>query len=269
MVQAVGVQATQALTLAISAEPSQAVRATQACVLAVVDAQGDKVQATQALVLAIGRGRIADPKIRVWGYTLDSHDFFVVRLGSLGKTLLYDLLSGEWYIWGSDDTNLWRAYTGVNWGGAWQFTKDYGSNVVVGDDGSGALYFLDPQQDYDDDVLQGNAIKRPFDRELTGQVSVKVGYDDVPCYGVQLFGDIGKVSGTVDDVTVSLSYSDDRGVTYVDAEDIELDAGEYDARAFWSSLGSMTAPGRLFKIKDRGALRRIDSLHMEDGEEDG
>lgn len=268
MVQAVGVQATQALALAITAEPAQAVRATQGVVLAIVDAQGDKVQATQALVLAIGRGRIADPKIRVWGYTIDSHDFFVVRLGAIGETLQYDLLSNEWSIYGSDDSNLWRAYTGVNWGGAWQFLKDYGTNVVVGDDGSGALYFLDPRQDYDDDVLQGNLIKRPFDRELTGQAVVKFGYDSVPCYGVQLFGDIGKVSGTVDDLTVELSYSDDRGVTYNDAGAVTLAAGSYDARANWLSLGSMTAPGRLFKVKDRGVLRRIDSLFMEDGEED-
>jgi hypothetical protein len=238
-------------------------------VLAIVDAQGDQVHATQALVLAIARGRIADPKIRVWGYTLDSHDFFVIRLGATGETLQADLRTLEWSVYGSDDTALWRAYTGVNWGGAWLFAADYGSNVVVGDDGSGALYFLDPQQDYDDDVLQGNLVKRPFDREITGQVVVKSGYDEVPCYGVQLFGDIGKVGGSVDDVTVELSYSDDRGITYTDTDVVELDAGEYDARAFWSSLGSMRAPGRLFKVKDRGALRRIDSLLMEDGEEDG
>ena len=79
--------------------------------------------------------------------------------------------------------------------------------------------------------------------------------------GVQLFGSIG--SGLEDGMEVSLEVSDDRGFTYTDMGAVSLDAGDYNARVHWRSLGSMSAPGRLFKITDEGALKRIDSAEMD------
>ena len=131
----------------------------------------------------------------------------------------------------------------------------------MGDDGNGALYFLSPDDDYDDDALVGNTTARSFRRQATGQVVVKPGYAAAPCFGVQLFGSIG--SGLEDGMEVSLEVSDDRGFTYTDMGAVSLDAGDYNARVHWRSLGSMSAPGRLFKITDEGALKRIDSAEMD------
>jgi hypothetical protein len=65
--------------------------------------------------------------------------------------------------------------------------------------------------------------------------------------------------------TVNLKYSDDSGATFYDAGDQTVPAEVYDTRLNWRSLGSIRYPGRLFKITDSGALRRIDSLEVEDG----
>lgn len=217
------------------------------------------IRSSQAIVRVIARGRVDSPKIRTWTFTLDNHDFYVVRLGGLGKTLIYDVFAEQWYIWGSGDAALWRAFDGSNWIGGRRLRPDQ-SNIVVGDDGNGALYFLSPDDDTDDDALTGAETPRPFTRKLTGQVIVGSGYAAVPCFGVQLFGSIGS-GATLD---VQLEVSDDRGATYVDVGSITLTEGTYTARVHWQSLGSMTAPGRLFRITDIGALKRIDKLFMDE-----
>jgi len=102
-----------------------------------------EARVTQAGALVAVRGRTNDPKVRVWTYTLDGHDFLVMRLGNQG-TLVYDTHSDQFSIYGSDEGNLWRAYTGTNWLGGYNLGSNYGSNIVAGDDGNGALYFLAP-----------------------------------------------------------------------------------------------------------------------------
>jgi hypothetical protein len=219
------------------------------------------VRLSQMFVLAAVRGRVVDPAIRAWTFTQDGHDFYVLRLGD-AETLVYDTATGMWSVYGSGDGDPWRGYTGKNWQGGRRLALNW-SDVVVGDHGNGALYFLSPDDDDDDDRAQGEDMPRPFKREVTGQVIVKPGYFSAPCFGVQLFGSIG--SNVDSALTVNLSVSDDRGFTYDDMGDLTMDAGEYTARLHWPSLGSMVAPGRLFRITDDGALKRIDSLEMDDG----
>jgi hypothetical protein len=52
----------------------------------------------QADVLAYVRGRIQNPKMRAWTFTLDGHDFYVLRLG-MDLTLVYDVSSEQWVDW--------------------------------------------------------------------------------------------------------------------------------------------------------------------------
>jgi hypothetical protein len=52
----------------------------------------------QADVLAYVRGRIQNPKLRAWTFTLDGHDFYVLRLG-MDLTLVYDVYSEQWMDW--------------------------------------------------------------------------------------------------------------------------------------------------------------------------
>lgn len=222
------------------------------------DEPSPMLRAAQLFVRVLIKGRVDDPRIRAWTFTLDGHDFYVLRLGN-AETLVYDLHSEEWYQWGTGTSSLWRAYTGCNWQGGRSHALNW-SDVIVGDDGNGALYFLSPDDDTDDDALMGSETPRAFRRQATGQLVVKPGYNAVPCFGVQLYGSIGSGS---DDLSVNLQVSDDRGFTYDDMGDVTLDSADYIARVNWRSLGSMRSPGRLFKITDDGALKRIDGLEAE------
>ncbi|AZI37076.1 hypothetical protein NT2_01_04650 [Caenibius tardaugens NBRC 16725] len=202
---------------------------------------------------------LGEPKIQVWSYTLDGHDNYVLHCGQLA-TLVYDTHSQEWYNWGSGNSTIWRARTGCNWLAGRKFSEDW-SGVIAGDSENGTLYFLSPDDDYDDDSDEGAATPRSFTRQVTGQIVVRPGYASRPCFGVQLLGSIGSVS---DNLTVNLSVSDDRGFNYDDMGSLSVSPGDYSARLNWLSLGSMDAPGRLFRITDTGALKRIDALEMDD-----
>ena len=72
------------------------------------------LRASQLLVRVLIKGRVDEPKVRAWTFTLDGHDFYVLRLGT-AETLVYDLHTGEWHVWGSGTARLWRAYSGCNW----------------------------------------------------------------------------------------------------------------------------------------------------------
>lgn len=199
--------------------------------------------------------------IRVWAYTLDGKSFYVLNLGVI-ETLVCDVLAEQWYIWGSGASDIWRARTGCEWLGGRKFAEDW-SYIITGDNTNGALYFLSPDDDFDDDADVGDATPRTFTRQGTGQVVVSPGYASVPCFGVQLMGSVGKFAD--DDAAVNLQTSDDQGNTWNDQGNVLLDADEFTARVNWRSLGSMVAPGRLFRITDTGALKRIDNLEMDEG----
>lgn len=238
--------------------PSEAGQISQLVVRGFVEPTPD-LRVSQLVVRALIKGRVDEPVIRAWTFTQDGHDYYVLRLGS-AETLVYDTFSQQWSVYGTGIGNPWRAYTGRNWQGGRGLALNY-SDVIVGDDGTGTLYFLSPDDDYDDDPISGSDTPRAFRRRITGQVVVKPGYISAPCYGVQLYGSIGSGPETLN---VNLAVSDDRGFTYDDMGDIALDSADYLARTNWLSLGSMVAPGRLFRITDEGALKRIDSLEMDD-----
>lgn len=248
-------RAAQAGVMAVAIWPAENVNASQAGVVSVTEAS-TAIRVAQAGVMIVARGRVADPALRAWGFWLDAHWYYVLRLPT-GTTLVYDLSTEQWSIWGSGDSSLWRAFHGTNWLGSGALTN-YGSNVLVGDDGNGSLYFLDPLGHADDDAVAGSEIQRPFLREVSGQI-ITSGTGWTPCFGVRLSGPIGDVD---DDtlLTVTLSTSDDRGHSYDDQGAITLTPGDYGARAEWLALGSFPPPGRLFKLSDYGAIQRIDGF---------
>lgn len=251
------IQISQADTLAVFNVPSLSIEVSQADAVFVSKSTAD-IQISQADVIMIYRGRVEDPRVVAWTFTLDGHDYYVLRLGTQ-TTLVYDTFSRQWYVWGSDEGDLWRAYHGTNWRGALRHAEGFGSEVVVGDDGNGSIYLLNPNADTDDDALLGDELQRPFRRRVVVQAVLPSGYDFVPCFGIQAFGSVGQ---TEDTLAVSLDISDDRGQTYFSVEDQTVPAGDTDYRLEWLSLGSMRAPGRLFRVSDMGALRRIDGFHM-------
>ena len=262
MVAAVSERVFQTAVLAAAIGPADDTLSSQAA-LVVAAESSEPVYVTQSALIVAARGRVSDPHVRVWTFTLDNHDHYVLPLGNT-KTLLYDTYAESWYNWGTEDSDLWQARTGCNWVAADKHATNYGSNVVVGDDTNGSLYFLNPDGEVDDDRIEGIDNPRPYLRAIQGQIVVK-GYNAMPCYGVQLQGSIADVDdASYTDVT--LSVSDDRGASYTDMGTISVTPDVTIARVHWRSLGSIRAPGRLFKVVDYGALTRIDSLDMEDGE---
>lgn len=261
MVATVNTEISQTRVFALGNYPTEFVRGSQTR-LNVLASKPTPVRVFSSRVFALGAGRVNDPNIRAWTFTLDGHDFYVLRLGNR-ETLLYDVYSEQWCVWGSGTSDLWKAYTGSNWIDSASQSLVNGSAVIVGDDGNGSIYFLNPDGDTDDDSVFGASLPRSFIREAQGIVNQK-GYDRMPCFGVQLLGSIGDTDNALLS-NVTLSYSDDRGESYVDAGTIALTPGDTEDRLYWRSLGSIRSPGRLFKITDDGALKRIDSLDM-DGE---
>lgn len=248
--------ASQADTVAVFNLPSAAMEATQGEMALITVSDGVPMEVSQLDMVAIFRGRVDDPSVRAWTFTLDGHDFYVLHLGS-DETLVYDLSTEQWYLWGSQDNAYWSAFTGTNWFGGNNFAASTGSNVIVGSDSNGALFFLDPDKSLDDSPSTG---REPvsFNRRVTGQLMSR-GYDSTRVFEVQLLGSLGQTDG-ISDLEVELLYSDDRGDSYVSAGAITTQDDNYDIRASWRSLGSFRSPGRLFRIEDDGALKRIDSL---------
>lgn len=214
---------------------------------------------TQAGVMAVVRGVVDSPKLRTWGFTLDGHDMFVIKLGTYGKTLVYDLTTGTWSWWATSGTNRWRASIGLNWYSAFQIPSTYGSNVIVGDDSYGALWVLSPEKGYDD-APEDATIAVPFDRIAVGQLPTR-GRGYPPVYSVYLTASLGAPAVTAN--TVTLEYSDDQGNTFNLADGTyTVTAGDYGQEFAWRSLGRLSPPGRLFRVTDNGAFARIDSLDV-------
>jgi hypothetical protein len=164
--------------------------------------------------------------------------------------------------WSDLGSPFWRPNIGTNWTGGDRLAPTYGSNIIAGDDTYGLLWFLDPEQPYDQHPDEDNPTQETyFERITMGQVPLR-GRDVVPCYAVWLTTDLGAPAYT--GAAVTLEISDDAGNTFSSMGDVTVTLGEFSPEIAWYSLGQITAPGRLFKITDYGAIARIDSLEMND-----
>lgn len=231
---------------------------------------GEDLRVSQLQALVAVRGRVENPKLRAWTFTLDGHDFYVLRLG-LGATLVYDDYSEQWMDWDAFEQDFWPVSMGFNWVGGLTILDDqdqsYGSNVLIGDDSLGLLWFLDPNQPFDES-FDGPLDPEPekyFPRVLQGQVPL-VGRDVLPCYVAWLTTDMGDPA--YDGAAVTLEISDDAGKTYDDMGSVEINLGTDKPELAWYSLGQIEAPGRLFRITDDGAVARIDGMEMNDPDDD-
>ena len=220
---------------------------------------GPVARVSQLVVRAIVRGHVENPRIRAWTFTLDGHDFYVIRLGDRG-TLVYDTYSEQWMDWQDFTHDYWRPSIGTTWNGAAALAEVYGSPIVAGDDTWGLLWFLNPEQPYDehpDYTAEEQEIY--FERITMGQVPMR-GRENLPCYAAWLTTDMGEPA--YDGAGVRLEISDDGGVTFEDQGEIEITADANYPELAWYSLGQIEAPGRLFKITNDGAIMRIDGMEM-------
>lgn len=226
-----------------------------------VDEPSPSARVSQLLVRAIVKGHTENPRIRAWTFTLDGHDFYVLRLGDI-LTLVYDVYSEQWVDWQDFIHAYWRPNIGTVWNGASALGQSFGSSVVAGDDTWGLLWFLDPNQPYDEHPDYTAPDQQVyFERITMGQVPMR-GREVLPCYAAWLTTDMGDPA--YDGASVRLEISDDGGVTFDDMGNVTITAGANYPELSWYSLGQIEAPGRLFKIIDDGAVTRIDGLEMND-----
>ena len=260
----VDLDATQMRAAAVINVPTPQLEVTNLLLNSVVAQTGD-VRATQLRAMVVARGRNESPRARDWTYTLDAHDFYILQ--TKFDTIVFDLSTQRSFIWGSDVSSLWRAHTGVTWQRPLSDAFSY-SNIVAGDDTLGSIYLLNPNAIEDDSADPSRESKSPFRRVIFGQVAVR-GRDSVPCNGVEVYGSVGALREGTTLTGVTLSTSDDRGITFTDHGTLNVTPEVYDTRLDWLSLGSMTAPGRLFRLVDFGALVRVDDFEMPDAEGQG
>ena len=62
------------------------------------------------------KGRVDNKKVRAWGYHMDAHDYYLLRLGET-QTLVVDLSTGQCSTWKSPDMPVLYAHRGMNWKG--------------------------------------------------------------------------------------------------------------------------------------------------------
>ncbi len=238
--------------------PADAINSTFAGINVPYRRIAQEIDVTQSNMMVVTRGKITNPKIIAWAYTLDGHDYYVLKLGTEAKTLVFDISTGMWSWWSGPDTPRWRANCGMNWRSSGNIPSIYGSNVVVGDDSYGVLWVLDPEKGLDDHLLSEAEVT--FPRVATGQMITR-DRNFLPIYTVNLTASLGAPALTGN--TVTLEYSDDQGNTYVTADEPQIAvAGNYEQDFMWMSLGLVRSPGRLFRISDDGAFARIDGLDI-------
>lgn len=244
--------------IAIYNIPSQNLATSFAGVNAVVR-QAAHIEVSEAGLVVVARGRIGNPRLRAWTFTLDGHDFYVLRLGDT-ETLVYDTYSKQWMDWDSGDDSFWRANIGISWAGGAKLARDYGSQILIGDDTWGLLWLLDPELGYDEnpDYLSPTQ-ELEFERVVMGQYP-KRGYDAEPCYNITLDAALGVP--TVTAPYIKLETSDDAGHTFIDQGDLVTTVGDFTQVLVWDSLGQIAQPGRLFRITDNGATPAIYDMEM-------
>lgn len=195
--------------------------------------------------------------IRAWGCSLDGHDFYLLRLGET-YTLVYDDATEQWSHWQSPDSSVLRAHIGMNWPGfsATTIGRGFNWNIVAGDDTTDNLWILDPSAGDDENIAVGST---SFRREVMGVVPMR-GRKSLSCNQAYLTMNLG--SPQVTSGAVTLFTSDDSGQNWLDHGTVTTTVADYSQEIVWHGLGLITAPGRLFKLRDEGAAVRISSLEI-------
>ncbi len=217
------------------------------------------VRTHQAAVYAWVRGYVEQPHVRAWTFSLDGHDFYVLRLGTL-STVVLDLATGQWAEWLGHSLPYWRAVKGMNWLGMGPDTANrlYGTNIVAGDDRSGTLWMLDPTAGVDDGPTEDSE-QASFERAETALVPMRM-RDTQSCAGIYVNISLG--APAITGASITLRYSDDWGQSFQSAGTITIEADNYNQEIAFRSLGLIRAPGRVFELIDDGAAIRINDVEM-------
>ena len=192
-----------------------------------------------------------DTRQRAWTFDFDGHTFYVLDLGSSGS-LVYDLTTGQW-----------SKFQTAGYGGHWDMKNGFhwrdGKMVVAGQAGTNVIHHLDPDSFFDEGW-------RPIEYEVRGVVPTG-GKDYVRQYALRMIGSAGI---TADDIApvLHMQFSDDQGDSWSAEYTVPLQQ-DTRQRIEFRSLGAFTAPGRIFRLYDKGGLKFIAYVEAELGGEDG
>ena len=238
--------------------PSEFTQASQVSIITAADSNVT-TDVSQATVFAAGRGRIDNRRIRSWWFTLDGHDFYVLRLGDT-ETLVYDMSTGQWSTWSSPEMDTLRVNAGINWLGMSRksFQDGHTTNIVSGDDTYGLLWTLNPDRGVDESP-RSDRPDAPYTRRVIGGVPMRL-RETQKSGAAYITASIGEPQ--LVGANITLRTSDDNGKTWLSHGTITATAGTWDQEFVWRSLGLIKAPGRIFEITDNGATVRIDALDI-------
>lgn len=182
--------------------------------------------------------------LRAWSFWVDGNWFYILHLGLQG-TWVYSVTAEQWYEWRTEGYENWNAEQGLVWD----------SRIVVGDNQNGILWEVNPDTQLDDDF-------RPITHQATAIIPASA-RETVVVDGVWLTCSVGFPTG--DTPLVSLRMSDDQGQTWIDLSDLAvvMNPDEFTQEIAFRSLGSFSAPGRIFEVTDVGATVRIDRAEIE------
>lgn len=181
----------------------------------------------------------ASSRKRAWFFVLDGHEMYVLDLGPEG-TWIFDRSSNEWCQFITSGYVQWNFANGCMWG----------NRIVAGDLLTTEVWEMQPSMLFDNGATE-------IIHTVTGGVATR----DRVYHSVDMFRlacSSGLYTDTTGAATVTLSFSDDQGNTYVTMDTYTLTEGKFSQEFLWTSLGSFAAPGRIFKITDSGAFLRID-----------
>jgi hypothetical protein len=223
--------------------------------------RGPVLRSTEAAVLVAVRYGAQTHRIRAWTFTQDDHDFYVLGLGSAG-TLVLDLMTNQWSMWNTEGRLNWRTSTGIDW-------DNYN---IAGDLDEGIIWNIAAQGENvadlgrTDDFSSTLSERRPIISVVRGLLPIRL-RNSLGCYRAVL--SVSEGAPAADGVGITLRTSDDFARSWHSHGTLLLDDpdAEYDVQ--WSSLGQITAPGRIFEIEDTGYAWRIDALDVDLGPDEG
>lgn len=176
---------------------------------------------------------------RAWSFVLDGHTFYVLDLGAQG-TFVCDDSTSQWAQFVTQGYVAWNFANGCMWG----------QRIVAGDMLTTDLWEMQPSALFDNGateivhIVTGGVVTRNRIYHSVDQFSLACSVGQLQDGGVG--------------ASVTLSFSDDQGKTWTDMDTKTLAQGDYSGDISWPSIGSFTAPGRIFKITDTGGFLRID-----------
>ncbi len=257
-----GIQVLQGPVYALANEPAPGINIAQGAMYAGVSGEFG-VSVLQSAIYCLTKTSRGASKVRAWGFNLDGHEFYLIRLGET-ETLVYDRTTKSWSRWQNPGVPYFRPHLGQNWQGLSEEqivngdgTPRFTWNVVGGDDTRGLIWMVDPEIGYDDNAVTGSTY---FTRKTASVFKMRQRTKQ-RCNFVHLTASLGNPAVTSTDIR--LRTSDDQGETWTDHGNITVETGNTTQEILWSSLGLISASGRIFELTDSGAAVRFSSLDME------